>query len=368
MTARQNDVPPAGADWRRRLLEALEDSEATRARIDRELTRDVVILLAVSILVFLPLLSFALALAESSTAWSALIPLLLCLPFSIFLVVRFMQFMLRMRSGSARAALLTDPRRPVLYLRSFGFDERLNSSSVESPEQVLAGRFGQLGPVVAVGRPNERLPPIGAARFYTTDDNWHQKVTELVSAAKYIVWVTGATKGLAWELSFILRSFPTQKLIVVAHPQLLPLPESQRQEEWARFLEVLGALFPKPMPRTLGNVHLLHFDHDGQPRPISPERAAVFGGLRRKHNLDRAIDLLFAGMGLVDAAVLRRRSRVRTLSRWLLGLSAAALLFAALTGNEALGIMAGWSLLASIIWSFVLMVRPTPVRADARQP
>ena len=38
------------------------------------------------------------------------------------------------------------------------------------PEQELAVLMGRLGPVVAIGKPGERLPELGAARLYVADD------------------------------------------------------------------------------------------------------------------------------------------------------------------------------------------------------
>jgi hypothetical protein len=70
----------------------------------------------------------------------------------------------RMRAATAMAEMRRDPRPPVLYFRSFEDDKVSYFNFNSSFEENLAAVFRDVGPVVAIARPDESLPPIGAAR------------------------------------------------------------------------------------------------------------------------------------------------------------------------------------------------------------
>ena len=112
----------------------------------------------------------------------------------------------------ARDVLATDTRPPVIYLRSFQDDVRspigggfglwlkvLTWFQPISFEQELAAIMNRLGPFVAVGRPGEKLPELGANRFYFRDDEWQTRVAELVQRARLTVILYGGTANLWWE-------------------------------------------------------------------------------------------------------------------------------------------------------------------------
>ena len=99
---------------------------------------------------------------------------------------------------------------------------------------------------MAIGRPGEHLPGLGAARFYCSDDRWKQKVADVADVAQLIVWATGVTEGLRWEISHLVERTPPEKLILWAHPNILRLGPQQREAEWSRFLAAVGGAFPAP--------------------------------------------------------------------------------------------------------------------------
>ncbi|HWH77245.1 MAG TPA: TM2 domain-containing protein, partial [Candidatus Binatus sp.] len=129
---------------------------------------------------------------------------------------------------SAEQALAEDHRAPVVYVRSFRDDQRLvivNSRIRRwfaalfeymvaiSPEQELAMIMNRIGPLVAIGKPGEPLPELGAARFYVGDDQWQDKIIELMKQAKLVVVRVGGTANLQWEIDRALALLPLQKLI-----------------------------------------------------------------------------------------------------------------------------------------------------------
>ena len=195
-----------------------------------------------------------------------------------FLARRFWRF----RARSAEQELERNAtRRPVLYLRSFALDEEtarpsagellLGMTPTASAEQMLAKVLNRYkGPVIAIGLPGEKLPGLGAARFYANHDVWHQKVADAAHVSQLVVWTTGTTEGLRWEISHLLKSVPPSKLIVWAHPQLLRAGKAEREREWSEFLAKLGGAFPKKLPEPLGKTRFIWFKDDWGPVPVAP--------------------------------------------------------------------------------------------------
>nr|WNW40447.1 transferase [Streptomyces sp. Li-HN-5-13] len=128
---------------------------------------------------------------------------------------------------SAARALLADGRAPVLYLRSFADDAtsaRADDSgmavNVHTREEEFAAALGAFGPMIAVGRPGEPLPLLGAARFYLPLDDWKPTVLQLMAASRLIVLRLGAGDGLWWEVGQAMATQPARKLVLLAEGDL----------------------------------------------------------------------------------------------------------------------------------------------------
>jgi hypothetical protein len=130
----------------------------------------------------------------------------------------------------------------------------------------------KIGPVIAIGRPDEKLRALGAARFYVAHDRWKLKVEEIARESQYVVWATGVTEGLSWEISHLVENIPPTNVILWAHPHLLSITPAEREQEWGRFRTALGKLFPKPLPEKLGAAQFIYFTSDWEPRPVAPPR------------------------------------------------------------------------------------------------
>lgn len=132
---------------------------------------------------------------------------------------------------SAVEAMAKDPRKPVVYIRSFRDDAKLLNShesidiwvsrvfipvfSIKSREETLADCLSEIGPVVAIGNPREELPELGAARMYFRDDEWQQKILAFMQRARLVVLLGGPTKNLWWEIEQALKVLSPEKLICV---------------------------------------------------------------------------------------------------------------------------------------------------------
>ncbi len=115
---------------------------------------------------------------------------------------------------AGRIASLDRP--PVLYLRSFEDDQRAARIKGELTEEEHLGKvLSQIGPFVAVGRPGEAIPAVGAARVYLGDAEWQSTVEDLLRTARLVLIRTGRTTGLEWELARAVRLVPPERLVLV---------------------------------------------------------------------------------------------------------------------------------------------------------
>lgn len=140
--------------------------------------------------------------------------------------------------------LLSDPRAPVVYLRPFYSDEQAARKSKilfsPSEEEQLALAMNEIGPFVAIGKPGEPAPQLGAARVYLEDQDWKRKVASWVSNAQLVLIRLGLTEGLSWELSHVTASTAPERLIL-----LLPWGGWNGYET---FRESMSTHFPRGLP------------------------------------------------------------------------------------------------------------------------
>ena len=150
----------------------------------------------------------------------------------LFTAVGLLAYVARHFLRSAEATLSISGAPPVVYLRSFGDDVGLTSdrgggSYRETFEQMVSKVMRRYGPFMAIGRPGEGLPLLGAARTYQSDDAWQAHALKLMKAAKLIVLIVGSTGGLRWEVLQIVAHDWQDKLLILMPP--LPNPERTRR-------------------------------------------------------------------------------------------------------------------------------------------
>ena len=229
----------------------------------------------------------------------------------------------------AADVVATDARPPVVYLRSFQDDVKSPVGGAfgvwlkvlmwflpVSFEQELATIMNRVGPFVAVGRPGERLPELGANRFYFTDDEWRSRVSELVQRARLTVILCGPTDNLWWEIDHVLASVSPRHVVL-----LIPDRGKHHRETETRLEQRLGIpgalqiddtdprstlaklLFGRN--RMLGKV--VYFGDDWSPRvqPIRPRRELrqALKAMMRPYSLfagplESAFEPVFTQLGL----------------------------------------------------------------------
>ncbi len=117
-----------------------------------------------------------------------------------------------LRSFRDERLVLTDDVSIRDWRRLFGFHRRVRF------EEALADSFSHYGPLIAIGKPGETLPMIGAARNYYSDGEWQATISDWIAQARLVVLVAGLTGGLRWELEAIRRSNQISKLLILMPP------------------------------------------------------------------------------------------------------------------------------------------------------
>jgi hypothetical protein len=113
----------------------------------------------------------------------------------------------------AVARLRRDRRPPVVYLRPFAADHRF-VWGVKSREELMAEDVDKIGPFVAIGRPDERIPDLGAGRLYVADEAWQQVVRMLVDESQLVILQAGGSDGVRWELNELISRRNRRKLVL----------------------------------------------------------------------------------------------------------------------------------------------------------
>lgn len=239
------------------------------------LVAGIVLRAAIPVMVVIAFLMFA---GLNSIHLGILGPLLIVL--TVWLCVQTYRLSSRLLVNS-QARLRTDPRPPVLYLRSFFDDyeqieERLDKST---PEQILAPILEMVGPVIAIGQPGEKsLPLLGAARVYPKD--WQQAVASIISISPLVVLHAGTSPGVEWELEATRRMITPEKLIITLlvwqtrnrTSTIMDLPDWSYKHFAKRFAEVIGHELPPYNSAT----SFIYFEDDWTPRTIELPRAVSF--------------------------------------------------------------------------------------------
>ena len=132
---------------------------------------------------------------------------------------------------SAEDLLNEDERPPILFLRDFDDDQvalgqkslpawsRVVDPGIElaNLEEVMQ-TYAAVGPLVAIGRPEDVRPPIGVARRYVRSGDWQSVVLSLMESARVVVVGTSDSPGLVWEIEHLRDRGHLDKSVFVLPP------------------------------------------------------------------------------------------------------------------------------------------------------
>jgi hypothetical protein len=173
---------------------------------------------------------------------------------------------------------VNDTRPPVIYLRSFKDDARTSQTglgegvvSLPTEEEELVKVLSAIGPVLAVGKPGEHWPRLGARRIYVPNEQWKERVTELMRDAALVVLRPGRTSSIRWEISEAMAHVRPERLLLV-----LPFDETEYSAFRQDLRETCGVALPLPYKakRTLpGSIRgFVYFDPDRSSRLVTIHR------------------------------------------------------------------------------------------------
>jgi hypothetical protein len=197
----------------------------------------------------------------------------------------------------ASAVRVNDPRPPVLYLRSFSSDSKLQrfvnliptgnlyidfmaNVTLSTEEEDIAAILSRVGPPIAVGRPGEKLPTVGMTKLYVPDDQWRHRVRELISQAALVVIRAGPGPFLLWEIQTAMNILnPEQLLFLIPFgeefergnaycPMLRNRPLIKFQEELQRLLPCDVPLLVGMRVKNVSTIGLLYFERNWTPHFI----------------------------------------------------------------------------------------------------
>jgi len=164
----------------------------------------------------------------------------------------------RLGSADARRLMLSDPRPPVLYLRSSGDDrlrlrtatfgrsslvERFTFRRLDRFEEVLVRYLSRYGPVIVVNPPGSGLAPLRAARETIDSADWHSAVAAWMARSALIVFLAPpdrVTQGRQWELRAVGEHDQWDRALIVVPP----VPAEQLQARWRAFWAACAGFWP----------------------------------------------------------------------------------------------------------------------------
>lgn len=160
-------------------------------------------------------------------------------PVLCFILARLCFQVSRRFSRTRRDVTLSQKVMPpfILYLRSFYADAVTTRPAdrvlkpQQTEEQLLVSILNDITSVIAIGRPGDSYLPRGADRLYVSDDEWQERVTELVSAAEFVVLRLGSTDGFWWETDLCLKQLSPDKLLFVIPALKDPAPLAKLENE-----------------------------------------------------------------------------------------------------------------------------------------
>jgi hypothetical protein len=94
-----------------------------------------------------------------------------------------------------------------------------SGSLMRTFEEAFAPHVEQsLGPLFALGSPEEHLPPRGGRRIYASDDEWQEVAQRCSREARYVVVLAGSTPNLTCELQFLRGEVDPRKVFLLIEP------------------------------------------------------------------------------------------------------------------------------------------------------
>lgn len=216
----------------------------------------------------------------------------------------------------ARFKLEAEVERSVLYLRSFADDSKaasgvadwlFNPCTMRTIEENTVSHFRRIGQVVAVGCPEDELPPLGAIRMYVGDnEDWKDTVLNCMQEARLIVVHLAESEGLGWEIRTATKLW-SEKLLLI-FPIYSWRRNSSRAARYDLIRKQLLADSGVLLPEYSSSSFCIGFSKGLQPITAYPSKMDAiqcmlsFGG-ELSRLIERFVDEYVEGTGTVEDAL-----------------------------------------------------------------
>jgi hypothetical protein len=131
----------------------------------------------------------------------------------------------------------------------------------------------RIGPLVALGSPEDYLPPVGAARTYAPDEDWQAKLAEYAEESVLIVMEPDESANLGWELQYLRTHALQEKLILVTRPPMAILSHWSFLFWFSRYLRWARGIRETKWPAFVAMMSGFGYTLDSE----SPPPGSVFG-------------------------------------------------------------------------------------------
>jgi len=219
-------------------VRSIDLSDEVRTRLGTSAKKRGALLISVAALLFVSLFFITFS---DLVHWTLIAAATVCAVWGWSIYTRGRQYL----APDANRLLQNDPRPRCVYLRPFNADDA--DSSLDdavlfgvSEEEQIAAAMNEIGPFVAIGKPGELLPHLGAARVYINNENWREEVVEWLSKAQLVLVRPGFTKSIEWEIAHIVENIHPDRLVI-----LLPWGPWNGYENFRLTFE---KYFPKELP------------------------------------------------------------------------------------------------------------------------
>lgn len=167
---------------------------------------------------------------------------------------------LRVQGSAATRFGADSSRDDILLLRSFR-DDMLHIRAIDVPlaklgvllgyrtrfEELIATTLLSLGRLIAIGKPGEPVPPLGATRTYVADDRWQEEIENTARRVGMIVMIAAGTRGFEWELGLLRRLNLLHKALILLPPFGLDMTLDRLQDLLQRLgIDVLEGIDGEP--------------------------------------------------------------------------------------------------------------------------
>lgn len=150
----------------------------------------------------------------------ALFPLYVGCLLWLYLVVRVAALIrkLAIKVISTRAST-SNVNSPIVYLRAFRADRDLASfnplRTLTVEEEIVSALRCTGNAVVALGKPEETLPPVGADRYYVSDDDWQNTISTWFKKSHAIALIAATTEATAWEIEEVFQTETHERFLIL---------------------------------------------------------------------------------------------------------------------------------------------------------